>query len=81
MLCLAETGPWFLEAFPVREEESSGELPEMWRWSSVVLHVLAVSLMWEPAVLVMCVLREVQAGKAKRILCDFSWRVDLFNLI
>ena len=66
---LFEAGPWFLRTFPIKEEESSTELPEM---EPSVKRVFAMPLMWEPAVLVLYVLREFQASRAKKILCDFS---------
>lgn len=64
---LTETGPWSPKTPPTKEEESSRELPETQKQSSVALHVLATSPIWEPAAPAMRVLREVQAGKAKRI--------------
>jgi len=30
-LFLIETGPWFLKTFPIKEDESSSELPEIWK--------------------------------------------------
>lgn len=67
-LFLIETGLWFLKTFSIKEEESSNELPEMQKQSSV----FAMPLMWEPAILGLYVLRKFQARRTMESSVTFS---------